>query len=49
MNLYQLARLVATGKALASGDPGRMGRRGRNIILGRLLARMRFWRFLWRG
>ncbi len=31
MNLYRLARLVATGKALASGDPARVGRRGRNL------------------
>lgn len=48
MNLYSIARAVQTGKALASGDPHRIATRGKNIVVGRALARAGFWRRLWR-
>jgi len=32
---------------IASGKPSRMARRAKNKILGRILARLGFWRFLW--
>lgn len=47
MNLYQLARVVQTGKVIASGDPKRIARRGKNIVVGRTLARAGVWRKLW--
>jgi hypothetical protein len=47
-SLYQLARTTNTIDALTSGDPKRMARRTRNIILGRALARGGVWRALWR-
>lgn len=37
--LYQIARTVNTIEALTSGDPKRMKRRLRNIVVGRLAAR----------
>lgn len=46
--LFRTARQVDTAEAIASGNPERMVRRGRNILLGRLLARAGFWRKLWR-
>lgn len=48
MDLYKLARTVQTLKALGSGDPKRMGRRAKNIVVGRALARTGFWRWLWK-
>jgi hypothetical protein len=45
--LYSLARTVNTVGALASGNPTRMARRGKNVILGRSLRRAGVWRALW--
>lgn len=45
--LYRAARLSNDVGAIASGKPSRMARRAKNKILGRVLARLRFWRFLW--
>ena len=46
--LFRLARLSATEKAIVSGDPERVERRAKNIALGRLLGRAGVWRRLWR-
>ena len=46
--LFRAARLSATARAIASGDPKRIGRRGKNILLGRALGRAGLWRRLWR-
>ena len=43
--LYQLARLSASGRAVRKGYAGR---RARNIIVGRALGRAGVWRRLWR-
>lgn len=48
-DLYRAARLSATISAVASGNPRRIRRRGRNIIVGRALARAGFWRWLYGG
>jgi len=45
-SLYQFARVMNTLSALASGNPRRIARRGKNILLGRLLGRT-LWR-VWR-
>jgi uridine phosphorylase len=37
--LFRLARLSATEKAIVSGDPERVERRAKNVILGRALGR----------
>jgi hypothetical protein len=47
--LFRLARTVNTVEAIASGDPRRIARRGKNIIVGRALRRVGFWRWLWGG
>lgn len=47
MNLYRLARNVQTAKAVASGGPKTIARRGKNIVIGRALARAGIWRRLW--
>lgn len=46
--LYRLARLSATARAVSSGNPKRITRRGKNIVVGRTLARAGLWRRLWR-
>jgi hypothetical protein len=46
--LYRAARLSASAKAVASGDPRRIARRGKNIVVGRALGRAGVWRRLWR-
>ena len=43
--LYKLARLSATARAIRTGHAAR---RAGNIIKGRALARLGFWKFLWR-
>lgn len=47
MNFYSLARTVQTAKVIASGDPKRIARRGKNIVVGRALARAGVFRRLW--
>lgn len=44
--LYRVARASATVRALRS--PRTAGRRVKNIVVGRALARLGFWRRLWR-
>lgn len=46
--LYRAARLSATEKAVASGDPKRMARRAKNVAIGRALGKAGVWRRLWR-
>ncbi|HMC36481.1 MAG TPA: hypothetical protein VKK30_01290 [Actinomycetota bacterium] len=46
--LYHLARTTNTLQALLSGNPNRIARRTKNIILGRALGRAGLWRALWR-
>ncbi len=46
--LFRTARTVDTAEALASGDPRKIARRGKNLALGRLLGRGGFWRWLWK-
>jgi hypothetical protein len=46
--LYRAARLSATTRAIASGDPRRVARRAKNVAVGRALGRVGFWRRLWR-
>ncbi len=46
--LYRAARLTNTVEAIASGNPNRIARRAKNIILGRALGRAGVWRALWR-
>ena len=43
--IYKLARLSASGRAVRKGYAGR---RAKNIILGRALGRVGVWRRLWR-
>jgi len=45
--LYRAARFSNDMGTIASGKPSRIARRAKNKLLGRLLARLRFWRFLW--
>jgi hypothetical protein len=46
--LFKLARLSATLSAVTSGSPKRIARRAKNIMVGRALARLGFWRRLFR-
>lgn len=43
--LYRAARLSATGRAIRTGHTTR---RAKNIVVGRALGRVGFWRRLWR-
>jgi hypothetical protein len=47
-SLYRSARTLEDVEAVVSGNPKRIGRRAKNKIVGRLLGRSGFWRFLWR-
>lgn len=46
--LFKAARLSATARAVSSGDPRKIARRGKNVIVGRALARAGVWNRLWR-
>jgi hypothetical protein len=46
--LFRAAQLSATASAVASGNPERVVRRGKNVIVGRALGRAGLWRRLWR-
>jgi len=46
--LYRAARLSATTKAIASGNPRRVTGRAKNVTIGRALGRAGIWRRLWR-
>jgi hypothetical protein len=46
--LYRAARIVDSAEALSSGNPRRIRRRAKNVVLGRALGRAGLWRFLWR-
>jgi hypothetical protein len=46
--LYRVARTANTFSAIASGNPRRVSRRAKNIIIGRSLRRAGVWRALWR-
>lgn len=43
--LYHAARVSATGRAIRMGN---LGRRGKNVAIGRVLGRAGFWSRLWR-
>ena len=46
--LLRAARIADDIEAVESGNPKRMGRRAKNVILGRALGRGGFWRWLWK-
>jgi hypothetical protein len=46
--LYRAARISNNVETLASGDPRRIRRRAKNILVGRALGRAGVWRRLWR-
>jgi hypothetical protein len=47
-NLYRVARVVNDITTATSGNPHRILRRVKNHIVGRVLARAGFWRWLWK-
>lgn len=46
--LYRAARIANNVEAVESGDPRRISRRARNVLVGRALSRGGFWRWLWK-
>jgi hypothetical protein len=46
-DIYKAARIARDIEVLSSGDPKKIGRRVRNRIVGRLLARAGVWNKLW--
>lgn len=46
--MFRAARVAADVSAVASGHPRKIIRRVKNHAVGRALARVGFWRFLWR-
>ena len=46
--LFRAARIADDVEALESGNPRRIRRRAKNVILGRALGRAGFWRSLWK-
>jgi hypothetical protein len=47
-SLYRSARIANDIETLASGNPKRITRRAKNKLVGRMLGRSGFWRYLWR-
>ncbi len=43
-SLYHVARTMNDLETLASGNPKRILRRGKNKLLGRLLGKLKIWR-----
>jgi hypothetical protein len=46
--LFRAARIADDIEAAGSGNPRRMKRRAKNVVLGRSLRRAGFWRRLWK-
>jgi hypothetical protein len=46
--LYRAARLSNNISAAASGNPRRVVRRAKNVVVGRALGRGGLWRWLWK-
>jgi hypothetical protein len=46
--LFRAARITDEVEAVASGNPKRMERRAKNVLVGRALGRAGVWRRLWR-
>ena len=46
--LFKAARIADDLEAAGSGNPRRMRRRARNVVLGRSLGRAGVWKRLWR-
>jgi hypothetical protein len=46
--LFQAARLMDDVEAVESGQPKRIARRAKNVMLGRAFGRAGIWRRLWR-
>jgi muconolactone delta-isomerase len=46
--LFKAARLSASARAVESGDPKKMERRAKNVVVGRALGKAGVWRRLWR-
>ena len=46
--LFRAARISRDLEAVSSGKPRRIERRAKNRIVGRLLVRAGFWRWLWK-
>lgn len=46
--LFRAARIADDLEAAGSGNPRRMKRRAKNVVLGRTLGRAGVWRRLWR-
>jgi hypothetical protein len=47
-SLYRAARISNNVSALASGNPKRIARRGKNIVVGRSLGKAGVWSRLWK-
>jgi hypothetical protein len=46
--LFRAARITDDIEAAASGNPKRMERRAKNVVLGRTIGKLGGWRRLWR-
>jgi hypothetical protein len=46
--LYRAARISNNIGAIASGNPRRVARRAKNVVVGRSLGRAGVWRRLWK-
>jgi hypothetical protein len=46
--LFRAARVADDFEAIGSGKPKRIGRRAKNVALGRTLRKAGVWRRLWR-